>query len=273
MKREQATKLVSEGLEQLSEALREGKSETLLRYLEVMARFHHYSFGNCMLILVQRPEATHVAGFRTWKKLGRYVKKGEQGIGILAPLVYRRKAEDDEEEGAALRGFKVVHVFDASQTDGDDLVETAGIHGDPGEKIERLEELIRGCGISLDYAPLSLGVKGASTGGRVTVQPGLAPAERFAVLTHELGHELLVHSKRHHETTKKIRETEAEAVAYVVCRAVGLDPTTRSSDYIQLHRGDSETLSESLDVIQKTAAYIVEELGKEKPAKHYASAG
>ena len=89
MNREEALQLTDTALEQLTQALAQGKSDTLKTYLTTLARFHNYSFGNVLMIAVQKPDATHVAGFQTWRKLGRFVKKGEKGIAILAPLVYR----------------------------------------------------------------------------------------------------------------------------------------------------------------------------------------
>jgi len=94
MKREEALELAANGFEELSQALAEGKSEALTAYLNVMSRFHSYSFRNCLLIAMQCPTASRVAGYRQWPKLGRHVKKGEKGIGILAPLVYKQKADD-----------------------------------------------------------------------------------------------------------------------------------------------------------------------------------
>lgn len=96
MKTEQAKQLAEQALEKLIEALEAGKSEALKAYLATMSRFHHYSFGNVMLIAFQSPTATHVAGFNTWKSLGRYVKKAERGITILAPIVVNRKNQDKE---------------------------------------------------------------------------------------------------------------------------------------------------------------------------------
>src|SRR4051812_33922987 len=95
MKSEEALKQTEQGIDELIKALEQGKSETLLRFLEFQARFHEYSFRNCLLIAIQRPDATYVAGFQRWKDLGRFVKKGEKGIAILAPIVRRRKANDD----------------------------------------------------------------------------------------------------------------------------------------------------------------------------------
>src|SRR3990170_4838987 len=100
MNREEATKLADQSLAQLASAFEQGRSDTLIRYLETLSRFHHYSFGNCILIAIQRPDATHVAGFQRWKELGRYVKQGEHGIAILAPMVYRKRKDDDNENAA-----------------------------------------------------------------------------------------------------------------------------------------------------------------------------
>ncbi len=260
MKLDVATKLAEQGLDQLAEALGQGRSDTLEDYLSVLAKFHPYSFQNSMLIACQHPNATHVAGFNAWKKLGRQVVKGAKGIAILAPCVYRSKDDDeagDSDKKAVVKGFKVVHVFDVSQTEGEDLPQFAAIDGDPGELIERLELVIGQHDISLTYDYLPSGALGVSAAGSIIIRPDLSPAERFAVLAHEFAHELLHKGERRHDTTKTVRETEAEAVAFVVCQAIGLDSSTRSADYIQLYRGTTETLAESLDYIQKTATHIL----------------
>lgn len=110
--------------------------------------------------------------------------------------------------------------------------------------------LVHAKGISLDYWAIPGGASGVSEGGAITVRPDLEPAEEFAVLVHELAHELLYKGERRSETSKKVRETEAEAVSFVVSQAIGLDCSSRSSDYIQLYRGDKDTLGESLGYIQ-----------------------
>ena len=256
----------------MNAALQQGASDTLIRYLDVLARFHRYSFGNVMLIASQKPDATQVAGFHTWRKLGRWVKKGEQGIAIFAPMVGRRRrddngnpaAEDNDGNARQLFGFRVVHVFDISQTEGDELPEFAEIHGDPGEGLRRLEGIVADFGIRLEYDFPGCGALGVSRDGTIVVCPDMPPAETFAVLAHEVSHELLhQQTGRKREVSRTVLETEAEAVAYVVCQAMGLETTTRSSDYIQLYRGDVATLSESLDLIQKTAASLIEQLQDE----------
>lgn len=266
MKRDDANTLVTEGLAKLNEALASGRSETLRRYLTVMSRFHRYSFGNVMLILTQREDATHVAGFHKWKELGRHVRKGEKGIAIFAPCRYKKTTKGkngEEEEGKEIRGFKVVHVWDISQTEGDDLPEFATLHGEPGENLARMEQVVRNAGVELEYGPLPLGTDGVCSPGKITVRADLTSPEKFAVLIHEHGHFLLHQQNgRKHECSKTVRETEAEAVAFVVCHAFGVESVTRSADYIQLYRGDTDTLAQSLEFIQETAAGIVEAIRK-----------
>lgn len=263
MKREEVSELVERGVRELNEALAAGKSDRLQKYLDVMARFPRYSFNNCILVALQFPEASIVQGFHAWKKLGRTVKKGEKGIGIIAPMIGRKKDDGggkrDESNEKSIFGFKVVHVFDVSQTEGDELPEFAEMTGDPGGNIEAAEALIRSHRIELVYEAIPGGAEGLSKKGTIVVAPDLEPAARLGVLVHELSHEILHQpSERRSETTKTIRETEAEAVAHVVCQALGLETLEHSADYIQLYNGDAEVLAKSMDHIQKTAAKILE---------------
>lgn len=170
---EDARKRTDESLEQLAAALENGQSEKLKAYLAVMGRFHKYSLGNQLLIAMQRPNATHVAGFHAWKRLGRWVKTGEHGIAIVAPIVrkQRREAEAGEEEKTRVVCFKGCRVFDTAQTDGKPLVDFATINGDPSEYIEHLKAFVGSLGIGLTYASLS-GPLGLSAGGRVFLQIG-----------------------------------------------------------------------------------------------------
>jgi antirestriction protein ArdC len=177
-----------------------------------------------------------VAGFHTWLKLRRYVRKGEKGIAILAPLVGRKKANEESEKDQQARvvGFRAAHVFDISQTDGEPLMEFATVKGNPRDYTERLQQLVASQNIALEYDHKIAPAKGLSCGGKITLLPDLPVAEHFAVLAHELGHEMLHRGDRRKETTHVVRETEAEAVAFVVCSAIGLDTNTSSSDYVVL---------------------------------------
>jgi len=267
MKSEEALKQTEAGIDELVQALEQGKSDVLVRFLEFQARFHNYSFRNCLLIAMQNPSATYVAGFARWKQLGRFVKKGEKGLMILAPMVTRRKPEDEADDASeehqasrSIRGFRAVYVFDVAQTDGAELPEFSAISGEPGDKLASIRAVVRNRGIELESAPNLGGARGLSQGGKILVLEGLSPAEEFAVTAHELAHELLHRTERRKETTRRIRELEAEAVSFVVSRAVGLEAATHSADYIQLYGGDKELLMQSLDYIQKVAAEIIESL-------------
>jgi antirestriction protein ArdC len=262
MKIEQAKQLTDQALDELIQALEAGKSETLKAYLAMMSRFHSYSFANLMLIAFQRPSATRVAGFQAWKSLGRFVKKGEKGIVILAPIVVNRKnsqeaTEEDGEKETTVRRFKPVFVWAQDQTDGKPIPELTTVQGDPGEYTNRLKAFVAQLGISLEYSKDIAPAKGLSHGGRITLLPDLSPAENLAVLVHELCHELMHKCPRRAETTRTIRETEAEAVAFVVCQAIGLESNDSSADYITLWNGNKETLMQSLQLVQQTASQIL----------------
>jgi N-terminal domain of anti-restriction factor ArdC len=264
MKVEQAKQIVSKAIEELSQALERGHSETLRNYLAAIGRFHRYSLRNVMLIASQNPIATHVAGFHTWHKLGRFVKKGEKGILILAPIV-RAKSQSVEQtetdESSTAVGFRAAYVFDISQTDGQELPEIGNVNGDPREFRDRLGKFVTEQGIVLEYSQDIAPARGTSAGGKITLLPDQAPAEEFATLAHEVAHELMHRDERRSTTSKRIRETEAEAVAFVVCSAIGLDAGSAAQDYIGLYGGDAKLLSESLEYVQRAATRILNAIG------------
>ena len=259
MKTEQVKQVTDKALEQLVNALEQGRSATLTRYLAAMARFHRYSFNNIMLIYTQREDASHVAGFHSWRKLNRFVRKGEKGILILAPMIFKQAQSDaakTDEEKTLLR-FKAAYVFDVSQTDGEPLPEFATVQGDPADHLERLKQFVSSRGIALEYSESIAPARGVSRGGNIALLPGLSLADEFAVLSHEIAHEMLHRGDRRTATSKTVRETEAEAVAFVVCQSIGLETGTAASDYIQLYSGDRATLIASLEFIQQTAGEII----------------
>ena len=257
MKGEQARTLTNEAIEKLAKALDAGQSCALTAFLAAAARFHRYTFRNVMLIAMQRPDATRVAGFNAWKKLGRFVKKGEKGIVIVAPIPFRRDTGDAEQEAEGGIRFKAAYVFDVAQTDGEPLPELAKVSGNPGEHLERLKAAIVDRTITLNYLADLGGPEGQSHGGRIDILAGLTPAHEFEVLAHELAHELLHHAGTE-RAVRDVRELEAEAVAFIVCEAVGLESTHAACDYIQLYRGDRETLEASLERIQGAAHAVLE---------------
>jgi len=266
MKTEDAKTLAESALDTLAAQLDAGKSASLTAYLASMARFHRYSANNILLIHVQRRDATRVAGFSAWRKLGRFVRRGEKGIAILVPMTLRRSlleagndvGTDDATTTRAILRFKPGYVFDVSQTDGEPLPEFAEVTGDPGAYVALLKSFLASRNIELSYANAQLGAAhGASLKGRILLRDDLPPAVEFSVLVHEIAHELLHTGDRRADTSKTVRETEAEAVAFVVSRAIGLNTSTAASDYIQLYSGDKDTLLGSLDLIRRAAAEIL----------------
>ncbi len=244
-------------LEKLAEDLDQGKSEHLTRVLSAMSKFHNYSVRNQLLILSQRPEATRVAGFRTWLSFGRRVRKGEKGIRIVAPVIKRGESPDESDDEESPVFFRVAHVFDIGQTDGEPLPEFDTVSGDPGEQLVRLETAITRAGITLKTVESLAGAEGISAGGTIKIVDGLTAAQRFSVLAHEWAHEQLHGADQGKRPSEMVRETEAEAVAFVVCQAVGLETGTASADYIQLYNGDKTSLLGSLERIQRTACAML----------------
>src|SRR5437870_3385178 len=275
MSDDKVRKMAEEALNRLSADLEAGKSETLKNYLTAVGRFHRYSWGNVLLINSQRPDATHVAGFHTWHDFGRWVKKGEKGIMIFAPVLVKQKdavhasEKAKTEEVFRLTGFRTAYVFDVSQTEGRPLPEFAKTTGDTREYGEKLKALVAKQGISVEYDASIAPAQGISSGGRIRLMPGMARAEEFSVLAHELAHEMLHHRKETAPLPKVVRETQAEAVAFVVCRGVGLETNTAAADYIALYNGDKKTLAESLSVIQQTSSQILDELLPERRMTTY----
>jgi antirestriction protein ArdC len=266
MKSQQIKETIDKATEQLAAALKAGHSEALTAYLKAIGRFHRYSLHNVLLIASQRPHASYVAGFRTWNELGRFVKKGEKAIFILAP-VFRRKMEKEQENGqeaaSPLAGFRAAFVFDVSQTDGQQLPHISTVAGDPAGYAERLHRFAGAQGIALEYSESIAPARGMSSGGKITLLPGQSPAEEFSTMSHELAHELLHRGDRRASTLRSARETEAEATAFVVCHAIGLDTNSAASDYIQLWKGDPQLLIESLGYIRQAASAMLAALTDE----------
>ena len=259
--------IITANIKFLIEQLEAGHSEALTSYLTAISRFHNYSFGNVLEIARQMPAATRVAGFWTWKNLGRSVNAGAKGIRILAPIVGIKRKKDNEAEKditkqntRALLGFRNAYIFDISQTNGVDLPLLPEVSGDPGEGIDRLAAFLKSKGIQLVYNARIAPALGMSYGGRIAILPGQSKAEEFSTLVHEAAHEMLHKAERRTATTKTVRETEAEAVAFVVGKAIGLVTDSASADYINLYHGNASLLAESLEVIQQTASVILSAL-------------
>lgn len=275
-KQQTAKEVIAANVQTLIEQLEQGHSEALTAYLTAMGRFHTYSFGNILEIARQKPDASRVAGLYAWNQLGRKVKKGERGIRILAPMIgiRRKKGEEAEKDirtqnQAVLVGFRAAYVFDVSQTEGAELPELSErVSGSAGEFRDRLVEFVIAQGIALEFKESIAPALGMSYGGKIALLPGQSSAEEFSTLVHELAHEMLHKAERRTATTKTVRETEAEAVAFVVGKTIGLETGRASADYIHLYHGNAALLTESLEVIQKTSALILAAI--ENPAAEMA---
>jgi len=232
--------VIAANVKLLIEQLEAGHSEGLTAYLTAMGKFHNYSFGNILEIARQMPSASRVAGMYAWNQLGRRVKKGQKGIRILAPLMgTKRKKDSDAEKDTpyqyqpVLVGFRAVYVFDVSQTEGAELPDlNERVKGDVGEYRERLIDFILAQGIELEFKESIAPALGVSYGGRIAILPGQSAAEEFSTLVHEASHELLHKCSRRTATTKTVRETEAEAIAFVVSQTIGLDAGHAAADYV-----------------------------------------
>jgi hypothetical protein len=208
------------------------------------------------------------------ESVGRKVTKGQKGIRILAPMIgFCRKKDDEAKQGSdpavinapMLVGFRPVYIFDVSQTEDAELPDLKErVKGEAGVYRERLIDFTIAQGIALEFEESIAPALGMSYGGKIAILPGQEPAEEFSTLVHELAHELLHKAERRTATTKTVRETEAEAIAFVVSQTIGLDAGRATADYIHLYHGNAALLAESLEVIQKTSALILSAIETEQ---------
>jgi antirestriction protein ArdC len=281
-----------ERVAELTERLENGvkelyASDNYAQYITAMAKFHHYSFGNALLILFQCPQATNVAGYNTWKQLGRQVKKGEKGIMILAPCNFRASLEREKIDpltGQALLGpdgkpltekvkispnrFKIAHVFDLSQTEGRELPqigvsELTGDVADYNGIYNRLTALSPLPVVQEDFQRSAKGYT-SFTENRIVVKPGMSQVQTIKTLVHEI-----THAKLHkpddildvpRQDERRRKEVEAESIAYVVCQHFGIDTTDYSLAYVAgWSKGRELTeLKGSLNIIHATAGEIID---------------
>lgn len=252
-------------------------SEAWERWLRFQSRFHHYSAQNVLLIQMQRPDATRVAGFHAWLKLGRHVRKGEKGIAILAPVT-RRTRDEDEQGGEdvvrkAVVGFRATYVWDVAQTDGDALEEPP-VHrltgADPMGLFEKLSLVAREIGYTVEDEYLSGGVNGDCSVDerRIRIEVRNDPAQQVKTLAHELAHALL-HDAEHRTLARPLKELEAESAAFVICSALGVRTDDYSFGYVATWAGGGDQavagIKASAGRIQQAAHRVLSRL--EEPEK------
>ena len=256
-------------------------SEKYRTYLSVMARFHNYSFRNSLLIMLQRPDATHVAGFSAWRdKFHRTVNRGEKGMQILAPSPYRMKVEVEkpdasgnlkkEEVEVVKPAFRPAYVFDVSQTSGEPLPVLAEELKGSVSRYTLLFESIRSASpFPIELEDMSGGVKGYCdlTNRRIAVCSGMSEAQTLKTAIHEITHADLhaAPSKLALETKDRhTKEVEAESVAFVVCSHYGIDASDYSFTYLASWSTGKELkeLKASLETIQVQAGDLIDRIDK-----------
>jgi len=257
-------------------------SEKFRLFLSTMAKFHDYSIGNLILIALQKPDATHVAGFNTWKDLGRWVTKGTKGIAILAPVMPRRPTcpecgaripkgarfcpecgvtIDDAGTEITPRRFMVVYVFDISQTEGKELpeFEVPVLTGEANEDLfHRVMALAGGEGLTVSFESRpqqSPDIKGQYSGRSIWVRPEEPRAQQLKTLLHEVAHH---YSEGIFQIPRKDAETIAESAAFAVGAHFGFDTGVRSFPYVALWAQDKKVLEQNLGSVRRVATRIIE---------------
>ena len=279
-------------VQELTDKLEQGlqdlfNSDSYRNYLSTMSKFHNYSFNNTLLIAMQKPDATLVAGYKAWQKnFERHVNKGEKAIRILAPAPYKIKEERDkidpvtqellldkdgnpqkEEVEITIPAFRAVSVFDLSQTDGKPIPELTA--KELLSDVEGYQDMIRAVE-AISPVPIELEeIAGDSKGyydreaKRIAVQENMSESQTLKTMIHEVAHSKL-HSKEVEQDEQKrkdrnTKEVEAESVAYTVCQHFGIDTSDYSFGYIAGWSSgrDTKELRSSMDTIRRTASELI----------------
>lgn len=265
---EEITKKLEEGVKGIYEG------EGYKAFLDVMSKFHTYSVNNCILIAMQKPEATQVAGFKSWQKnFKRSVKKGEKAIKILAPIPHKFTKEIENKDGEKVQKeiqymtFKAISVFDISQTEGEELPSICKMLKGSVEGFQSLVDKLESLSpVPVAYEPISGGANGyySHATNSIVVDAGLSEQHKVKTLIHEIAHSIL-HNKDNGEekdADRSTKEVQAESVAYTVCNWLGLDTSDYSFGYVAGWSAGRELkeLTESMEVIRKIAGEIIEGL-------------
>ena len=291
---QQITAGIEQGIKELFE------SEKYMRYLSVMSRFHRYSVNNTMLIYMQKPDATLVAGYNKWKnQFERHVKKGEHGITIIAPTPFKKKIEEQkldpdtkapildaegkavmEEREVEIPMFRPVKVFDVSQTDGKPLPELASsLSGNVQNYEAFMEALRRSAPVPLSVEPMAANMDGyfSPDQQRIAIRAGMSEVQTVSAAVHEIAHSKLHNYAKAQEEAaragdkeppkKKDRNTEeveAESISYAVCQYYGIQTGENSFGYIANWSQGKELpeLRASLETINKAAGELIADIDR-----------
>lgn len=289
---------ITEGIEQGIKELFE--SDKYRQYLSTMSRFHRYSVNNTMLIYLQKPDATLVAGFNKWKdQFERHVKKGEHGITIIAPTPFKKKIEEQkldpdtkapvldkdgriviEEKEVEIPMFRPVKVFDVSQTDGKPLPQLANnLSGDVKQFEAFMEALRRSSPVPIFMEQISADMDGyfSPTDQRIAIREGMSQAQTVSATVHEIAHSKLHNYEKERQTAaagteaeevkpkdRRTEEVEAESISYAVCQYYGIQTGENSFGYIAAWSKDKELpeLRASLETINKTAGGLIADVDR-----------
>lgn len=270
-------------------------SDRFKEYLQVMSKFHNYSFNNTLLIAMQKPDAILVAGYNSWKNLfGRQVARGAKGIKVLAPSPYKIKKEIDkidpktqkpvtdkngkpvkEETEITVPAFKVVSVFDVSQTEGKELP-SIGVDELTGD-VEQYNDFFKAAELSapvpVGFEKIAGGSKGyySQTDKRIAINEGMSELQNIKTLIHETAHAKLHDidlnappEKQADRPDRRTREVQAESIAYAVCQHYGLDTSDYSFSYVAQWSSGRELaeLKASLETIRNTASELIKDIDK-----------
>lgn len=290
MSRERVSR--EERMSQIQEKLEAGvreifDSEKYKDYISTMAKFPHYSINNCILIVSQCPEASHVCGYKKWQTdFNRVVNRNEHGIMIIAPMTYKADVEEavfDSENHPVLdsngkqvtetvtrefQGFRPAYVFDVSQTSGAPLPTLATMLSGGVEDFEKMKDIL----IAISPVPISFEeITGGANGyfspatQSIVVKEGMSELQTIKTMIHEIAHATLGHGGKDDKWDRETKEVQAESVAYWVTQMVGLDTSDYSFGYISGWSKDREVteLKENLDLIKTTADKISADLERE----------
>lgn len=262
--------------ETLKEGLRMFKdSEKWKTFLDFSRRFHNYSANNKMLIWIQRPEASRVAGFRSWQDMGRYVKAGEHGIRIFVPCIYKVKPEptaegepvEDGEAKRVLRGFTLGYVFDVSQTEGKALPEAVERLGASAGGVELYN-------LALKASPVPTAEEDTAINGyyhveekRIVIKTDSPSEQKAKTMIHEMAHAVYhMDAEKAKEHDREEQELIAESVAYIVCREYGLDSSGYSFGYMASWNGEPDKMQKIAGRVHDIAGWIMGEMEKQAQA-------
>lgn len=275
MKKSEPNKSIEEITEKLEAGVKSVfESEKYREYLAFMAKFHDYSANNSLLIWMQNPHASLVAGYSAWQsKFNRHVKCGEKGIKILAPMPKKfvKKSKDENgnetETEISYTAFRAVTVFDVSQTEGDDLPK---LSCDLTSDVERFQEMVEKlkavAPVHVDFEEIDGSAKGyfSNSEGRIVIRPGMSELQTVKTMVHEIAHSILHNSENgeQKDVSRHTAEVQAESVAFTVCSALGLDTSDYSFGYVAgwSEGQEAKELAASMEIIRKTAKTILDAL-------------